>query len=68
MCPRSSDPFYVVTYYKKWITTSWTDGIKQKKRMHRLTDEIKLTSLKSFYVGVLIVPPFNANRLKQNVT
>ena len=22
--PRSSDPFYVVTYYIKWATTSWT--------------------------------------------
>ena len=22
--PRSSDPFYAVTYYIKWITTSWT--------------------------------------------
>ena len=24
MCPRSSDPFYVVTYYIKWVTSSWT--------------------------------------------
>ena len=25
MCPGSSDPFYVVTYYYvKWVTTSWT--------------------------------------------
>ena len=22
--PRSSDPFYVVTYYIQWVTTSWT--------------------------------------------
>ena len=22
--PRSSDPFYVVSYYIKWVTTSWT--------------------------------------------
>ena len=22
--PRSSDPFYIVTYYIKWVTTSWT--------------------------------------------
>ena len=27
MCPRSSDPFYVVTYYLKWVTTSWTYSI-----------------------------------------
>ena len=26
ICPRSSDPFYIVTYYSKWATTSWTDG------------------------------------------
>ena len=23
VCPRSSDPFYVVTYYSKLVTTSW---------------------------------------------
>ena len=22
--PRSSDSFYIVTYYIKWVTTSWT--------------------------------------------
>ena len=22
VCPRSSDPFYTVTYYMKWFTTS----------------------------------------------
>ena len=22
LCPRSDDPFYVVTYYIKWVTTS----------------------------------------------
>ena len=24
ICPRSSDPFYIVTYFIKWVTTSWT--------------------------------------------
>ena len=24
VCPGSSDPFYMVTYYLKWVTTSWT--------------------------------------------
>ena len=24
VCPRISDPFYIVTYYIKWLTTSWT--------------------------------------------
>ena len=27
MYPESSDPFYVVTYYTKWVTTSWTHSI-----------------------------------------
>ena len=25
-CPRSSDSFYIVTYYTNCVTTSWTDG------------------------------------------
>ena len=24
ICPRSSDPLYIVTYYMKLVTTSWT--------------------------------------------
>ena len=24
VCPRGSDPFFVVTYYIKWVITSWT--------------------------------------------
>ena len=27
ICPGSSDPFYIVSYYIKWVTTSWTHGI-----------------------------------------
>ena len=27
MCLRSSDPFYRVSYYIKWVTTSWTGSI-----------------------------------------
>ena len=27
VCPRCSYPIYVVTYYIKWVITSWTDGI-----------------------------------------
>ena len=30
VCPRSSDPLYVVTYYIKWVTTSWTDSTSVK--------------------------------------
>ena len=24
VCPRSSNPFYIVSYCMKWLTTSWT--------------------------------------------
>ena len=24
VCAGSSDPFYIVSYYIKWVTTSWT--------------------------------------------
>ena len=26
VCPVISDPFYIVSYYVKWVTTSWTYG------------------------------------------
>ena len=28
VCPRSSYPFYTVSSYVKWVTTSWTNSIK----------------------------------------
>ena len=35
VCPGSSDPFYILTYYIKWIPTSWTDGINStEKKIH----------------------------------
>ena len=27
VCPRSSDPFYIVCYYINWVTASWTHSI-----------------------------------------
>ena len=29
VCPKSSDPFYIVSYYIKWVTTSGTYSITQ---------------------------------------
>ena len=31
--PRRSDPFYIITYHVKWVTTSWTDGIKWRENL-----------------------------------
>ena len=28
VCPRSSDPFYIVIYYIKWATSPWTHSIR----------------------------------------
>ena len=30
VCPRSLDPFYVVSYYMKLVMTSWTNSIRIK--------------------------------------
>ena len=29
VCSRSSDPFHIVSYYMKWVTTSWTYSMYQ---------------------------------------
>ena len=26
VCPKRSDPIYIVSYDTKWVTTSWTNG------------------------------------------
>ena len=36
VCPRSSDPFYIVAYYIKWVTTSWTRSIYTKIIMFQI--------------------------------
>ena len=30
VCPRSSEPIYILSYYMKWVTTSWTVSRGQK--------------------------------------
>ena len=47
--PRSSDQFYIVTYYTKLVTASWTDGNKQFciKRSHFLPIKQGQTVLRS---------------------
>ena len=32
ICLRSLDPIYIVTYYIKWVTTSWTDSITNSNK------------------------------------
>ena len=33
VCPRSSDPFYIVVYYIKCVTTSWTYSIMEYNKL-----------------------------------
>ena len=30
VCPGSSDLFYIVSYYIKWVTTSWTHSVMKE--------------------------------------
>ena len=40
ICPGSSDPFYIVSYYMKLVTTSWTYGtVCTRKRLIRIVHE-----------------------------
>ena len=39
ICPRSSDPFYIVSYYIKWVTTFWTYS-KSKCNLIRIKKKI----------------------------
>ena len=48
VCPRSSDHFYIVTYYRKWVTTSYTDGVICKILIEYITCDSA-----SDHVGVL---------------
>ena len=45
MCPRSSDPFYIVTYYIKWFTTSWTYSICMYKQTLKISSEAPCYSM-----------------------
>ena len=43
VCPESSDPFYIVTYYVKWVSTSWT-YCKRINKIKLLTGMKQLTN------------------------
>ena len=43
VCPRSSDPFYIVSYYMKGVTTSWT----YSKDIFRTPETMKMYESKS---------------------
>ena len=45
VCPGSSYPFYIVSYFIKWVTTSWTYGIY----IHNIQDGVRLLIKHNFH-------------------
>ena len=43
ICLRSSDLFYVVTYYIKWVTTSWTHSTSYDISAQNITKLLQIT-------------------------
>ena len=46
VCPGSSDPFHTLSYYIKWVTTSWTHS-KTIFKMHEHLSE-------NYLLGILL--------------
>ena len=44
MCQGSSDPFYIVSYYIKWVTTYWTHSkyLQEIEKSHKFENEMKI--------------------------
>ena len=56
VCPGSSDPFYIVTYYIEWVTTSWTYSIlvfSRRKKQADSTYQLHLQYMNSMYQEIL---------------
>ena len=52
ICPRSSDPYYIVSYCIKWVTTSWTYSRNNNNIM-------SFTLLKHMYSDILTFSYFS---------
>ena len=58
VCPRSSDPFFIVSYYIKWITTSWTYSMDAHVILGS-TNSVSLSlgiSLSILYIYIYLLP------------
>ena len=45
VCPRISDPFYIVSYYIKWVPTFWTDSRIPFENIHANPNPQKVSLL-----------------------
>ena len=48
ICPRSSDPFYIASYYIKWVITSWRHRVKRVCGVHFLRNLCKIFKNEDF--------------------
>ena len=57
VCPKSSDPLYMVSYYIKWATTFWTYSMVSAISLFSTPNEYKRkfqsqVALKSILTGI----------------
>ena len=52
VCPKSSDPSYIVSYFIKWVTTSWTDSASKNETLQVDSSGGKLEENGTFKAGV----------------
>ena len=61
VCPGGSDPFYIVSYYIKWVTTSWTHGTI------RPGSQIFIYSLVTTYKWARLLGPTERNYYREEM-
>ena len=50
ICPRSSDPIHIVTYYIRWVITSWTQSNNNRNLLYSLQVIAASTFVKEKFV------------------
>ena len=68
VCPRSCDPFYIITYYIKWVTTSWTHSTYSKEAsIHLLMARTNvLCDFKGYFFSFIFKQKFTDKIIKIN--
>ena len=66
VCPGRSDPFFIVSYYIKWVTTSWTHSVLYEQvvvfiYILQLTTYIK--KVMTFLMSVEYIVPMQADHI-----
>ena len=64
LCPRSSDPFHIVAYYIKWVTTSLTDSTYNTQAIKFISTTLSSACIApyvffSFWQRQVLLQPFD---------